>query len=641
MFETLKQKSLAVGFGMLAVSLLVAGTGFWSERDLAAQIGFTERAGAMSRSHLEADMMHEALRADVLAALLSSNPAVGIKVSDVKKDVAEHSKTFSEAVARSRSLASSDLLPALDALEAPLADYEKAATTIVDLAISNPSAATAALPGFMSSFERLEKAMGEVTDQIETAEVKAEQAADQHEKANALLVIASLVATLLANLGLILFLNRSVVSPLSHLTVAMKRLAEGQNNHEVPGQNRPDEIGAMARATETFRLMGESKTRLETEAEQARARADADRDQTDAEARHRAASDKAVVDALAHSLGQLAQGDLTCAINQEFPAHYQQIKTDFNAAIGSLAESMQMISNATGTIRGGSEEIANATNDLCKRTEQQAASLEETAAALDEITATVKRSADGAKQAASAASGTKFEAEQSGAIVSDAVLAMGEIRDGSNQISQIIGVIDEIAFQTNLLALNAGVEAARAGDAGRGFAVVAQEVRALAQRSAEAAKEIKTLISSSSAQVERGVKLVDDTGQALVGIVGKVAEIDSLIREIAQSSQEQATALAEVNSAVNQMDQITQQNAAMVEEATAAATNLKSETGELARTVGRFRITGGAAQTTPRLADLQRHTPGRNPVAQAQARIKTFANGALATASADTGWDEF
>ncbi len=233
--------------------------------------------------------------------------------------------------------------------------------------------------------------------------------------------------------------------------------------------------------------------------------------------------------------------------------------------------------------------------------------------------------------------------------MSDAVTAMGEIEQSAGQIGQIIGVIDEIAFQTNLLALNAGVEAARAGDAGRGFAVVAQEVRALAQRSAEAAKEIKTLIANSSSQVERGVKLVGDTGQALSGIVAKVTEIDVLISEIAQSSQEQATGLNQVNAAVNQMDQVTQQNAAMVEEATAASVTLQTEAGELVQLVGRFqtgaegRVGRGGERAAARpaarleLAQPGRHAPGRNPVAQSRKKIAGFA----AAAPAAQTWEEF
>ncbi len=225
----------------------------------------------------------------------------------------------------------------------------------------------------------------------------------------------------------------------------------------------------------------------------------------------------------------------------------------------------------------------------------------------------------------------------------EAVSAMGEIEQSSGQITQIIGVIDEIAFQTNLLALNAGVEAARAGDAGRGFAVVAQEVRALAQRSADAAKEIKSLIASSSSQVERGVRLVGDTGKALDAIVGKVSQIDQLISEIARSSQEQATGLAQVNVAVNQMDQVTQQNAAMVEQATAAAANLKSEADEMNRLIGRFQ-TGAAprarAQRAPAplaLAQPGRHAPARNPVAQAQRKLAQ----ATGAAPASGAWEEF
>jgi methyl-accepting chemotaxis protein len=220
--------------------------------------------------------------------------------------------------------------------------------------------------------------------------------------------------------------------------------------------------------------------------------------------------------------------------------------------------------------------------------------------------------------------------------VREAVAAMGEIEKSSGQITQIIGVIDEIAFQTNLLALNAGVEAARAGEAGRGFAVVAQEVRALAQRSADAAKEIKTLIASSTAQVDRGVRLVGETGEALDGIVGKVGEIDGLISEIAQSSQEQATGLNEVNAAVNQMDQVTQQNAAMVEQTTAAASSLRNEAQDLARQVARFETGAAARQRAP----AQRHAPARAPVQEQRARAFARPGGA-ATAAAPKDWEEF
>jgi len=300
------------------------------------------------------------------------------------------------------------------------------------------------------------------------------------------------------------------------------------------------------------------------------------------------------VSMLGQALSRLADGDLTTRIDAEFGTEFSQIKLDFNAAAASLRKAMEAISAATGGIRAGSDEIAGASDDLSRRTETQAASLEQTAAALDEITATVKQGADGARRASVVVSSAKTDAQRAGEVVRDAVTAMGQIEQSSGQITQIIGVIDEIAFQTNLLALNAGVEAARAGDSGRGFAVVAQEVRALAQRSAEAAKQIKGLIATSSDQVRRGVDLVGDTGAALEGIVAKVAEMDGIIAAIAQSSQEQAGGLSQVNVAVNQMDQFTQQNAAMVEQATAAASALRGEAEELARRLALFR-TGDAS----------------------------------------------
>ncbi len=346
------------------------------------------------------------------------------------------------------------------------------------------------------------------------------------------------------------------------------------------------------------------------------------------------------VNEVASGLEQLANNNLKHRIEAAVDPAFEKVRHDFNAAMTLLDETMAAVAGSTDSVGSGAEEIASASSDLSRRTEQQAASLEETAAALDEITATVRRSAEGAKQASVAATAARADAGTSGQVVGEAVAAMGEIDTSSRQITQIIGVIDEIAFQTNLLALNAGVEAARAGEAGRGFAVVAQEVRALAQRSADAAKEIKTLIATSSAHVERGVKLVGETGRALTGIVEKVAEIDGLISEIAKSSQEQATGLHQVNTAVNQMDQVTQQNAAMVEEATAAAANLKTGSQDLARLVSRFQTGRHVAATRPQLAQPGRDRPGQNPVARQQTRVAA-AMGARGGARQEAEWDEF
>ena len=267
----------------------------------------------------------------------------------------------------------------------------------------------------------------------------------------------------------------------------------------------------------------------------------------------RSAEQADVVTSLASGLRQLSEGNLTIRINNTFAKDYEQLRADFNDAMGKLQEAMKAIVVNSGGIRSGAGEISQASDDLSRRTEQQAASLEETAAALDEITATVRKTAEGAKQANNVVAATRSDAETSGQVVRETVSAMAEIEKSSKQISQIIGVIDEIAFQTNLLALNAGVEAARAGEAGRGFAVVASEVRALAQRSSEAAKEIKGLISASTQHVETGVELVGEAGKALQVIVGKVTEISGLVSEISASAQEQSTALVQVNTAINQM----------------------------------------------------------------------------------------
>ena len=378
--------------------------------------------------------------------------------------------------------------------------------------------------------------------------------------------------------------------PLNGLTTSMRRIAGGDLGTEVPSIGRHDQIGAMAASVQAFKNAALDKLRLERETAEQRCLVEEERRRTEAERADATEAQAVVVASLAAGLECLSAGDLTHRLNQAFLPAYEKLRADFNAAMDQLQAAMRAIVGNAHGIRSGTEEIGQAADDLSRRTEQQAASLEETAAALDEITATVRKTAEGAKQARDVAGRTKSDAERSGEVVRQAVAAMGGIEQSSRQIGQIIGVIDEIAFQTNLLALNAGVEAARAGDAGRGFAVVASEVRALAQRSAEAAKEIKALISASAQQVGSGVKLVGETGEALSRIVAQVAEVSGVVGEIASSAQEQATGLAEVNTAVNRMDQVTQQNAAMVEQSTAASHALAQETAELARLTGRFQL---------------------------------------------------
>jgi len=368
---------------------------------------------------------------------------------------------------------------------------------------------------------------------------------------------------------------------------AMDRLIAKDVTIKVPHLSDRNETGRIAATLEAFRRELEASNSVRRQAEQAetdRNLAIQNQQSAEAEARSRLQS---VVSDLNVALGRLAGGDLRVRLTG-LPEGYDEIQDSFNTALARLEETMATIADMSGGILAGVGHISQAADDLSRRTETQAASLEETAAALDQITATVRRTSDGAKSASAAVAVTRTDAERSGDIVREAVTAMGSIEASSGQVSQIIGVIDEIAFQTNLLALNAGVEAARAGDAGRGFAVVAQEVRALAQRSADAAKEIKGLISGSTGQVAVGVDLVGRTGHALEDIAGQIHRVNEAVYEIAASAEEQATALHQVNAAINQMDQMTQQNAAMVEESTAASHALSGEFAELFRMIGQF-----------------------------------------------------
>ncbi|MEG8038308.1 methyl-accepting chemotaxis protein [Sphingomonas sp. LR60] len=436
-------------------------------------------------------------------------------------------------------------------------------------------------------------------------------------------VAIGLAAGVLVAVLVVAVTSRALIcDPYVATVVRMEALAANDLDTIIAFTDHRDCVGRMTKAMEVFRRNGKALASA-------------------------AQSQQMVVEALGTGLGRLADNDLTFKIEEPFSADYDALRTNFNRAMSAVSSTIGAVTSAANGINSGAADIRQASDDLSQRTEQQAASLEETAAAMDEITTTVRETAAGARRANDAVVEARTEAESSGDVVRRAVDAMGGIERASSEISEIISVIDGIAFQTNLLALNAGVEAARAGDAGKGFAVVASEVRALAQRSADAAKDVKTKILASSQQVESGVTLVSETGKALQRIITRIGEISTLVSTIAQSAEQQATGLQQVNTAVSEMDGVTQQNAAMVEEATAAARSLAEEADRLTTEVSRFRTAAAPRPilpaTTPvaSVHDLQaRAAQAGRDLARTARRPVTGTRG-TALAVADEEWSDF
>jgi methyl-accepting chemotaxis protein len=505
------------------------------------------------------------------------------KIDDITKDVA-----------LAKAAAPPELQTPLANLQKDLKDYRGGVEVVESMMGIDFKTASDFVAPFEAYYTRMTQTLtSAVQAGVHAADRKAEAASAAADAATGLAIAMSAVAFLGVGFAATLNVYR-VRRDVDRIASATRLLAEGNTGLDLDVLQRRDELGAIVDSLGVFRdnqqrLHGLKQEQEDLRHAEERARSDRETLRDEVEAQQRK-----VVTSLGLGLERLAQGDLTARLNEAFPSEYQKLKDDYNAAMGQLQESMRVIVDKTYGIQTRSGEVSAAAADLSRRTEKQASALEQTALSLNQVTATVGTTSTGVQAVRKTVTAATADTTQSGKVMDRAVSAMDQIAARSGEIGQIIGVIDEIAFQTNLLALNAGVEAARAGDAGKGFAVVASEVRALAQRSAEAAREIKALISASSIQVDEGVKLVAETGQALGRIVSHINAVNSVLTEIAASAENQSKSLAEVNSAVSSMDQVTQQNAAMVQESTVASQLLSEEAADLATLISRFRIDGGA-----------------------------------------------
>ena len=562
---TIRRRVILIGSIFIGLIMLQTMSAAWSDYWRAQTDAEGEVIVSMLRNHMVGDMMHDATRGAVFAALYGAaieNPAVVRKAS---ADLDEYAGNYRQIMADNRKMASDPTLQAqIEATNRDVEVYLSTASNMVDAAARGQANADSQFPKFNASFDRLEASMEKIGLRFQEL-LSARNAAT---RASSLWLLIALALVSFGVLGVTMRqIHKIVVLRLFALAERFKGMSRGDYTSPVEGADVQDEIGEIADAAEKFREVALAKQAAEQEKQ-------------------------IVVATLAEGLQGLTARDLTQRIDTRWAPEYETLRENFNRTAHELSAVMLQVAVAAEGVSTGAEEIHSASSDLARRNELQAARVDQTSSTLGEVAASAQSTAANAKEVQRMIAAARKEVVEGDEIVREAVSTMASVEQSSQEVGNIIALIEGIAFQTNLLALNAGVEAARAGEAGKGFAVVANEVRALAQRSAEAANEITALIKASADQVSRGVALVGKTGEAFTTITSSFSNIDTYVRTIAEASQGQADSLQQVSAAASDMGRTTQQNAAMVEQATAAASSLARQPSDLGTLVAAFRLDG-------------------------------------------------